>query len=576
MSFTRILRPFSARIQCIILCIFFSNAMVMVMPWGIKMIVDGLQARGGIEVINWVVGVILAATIIRGILNYLKNVFSHSVGEQLICRMREEIYDHVHQLPLAELQRITPSRILTRLTGDLDNLRRFLFCDIVEFIYGALSILLIFSILMIINARLTLAALLFYPVFLVMYFRRMPLLKQHYRGIREHWGEISSRINEVIQGMPTVRSCGAYRHEMARLSERHGNLIEDSMQAHRLNIRLGGLAEFASTLGILTVLWLGSRDVLAQRMTVGELIAFYSYIGMLFAPLIRMVMINTSYQEASAALDRINHILECDRLADAAKPLEDDYRSGGRVVFDSVSFGYDPPVNVVENLNFCIQPGENVGIVGVSGAGKSTLINLLLGFYRPQSGKILLDGRTIEDMGAATYRQQMAVVLQDSYMFSGTIRENIAYGRPEADFLEIQMVAEIAQIDDYIRSLPQGYETKVGERGLNLSGGQRQRMAIARALLRNPTVLILDEATSALDAMTENRVQQALSRYMRGKTMITVAHRYSTIIETDRIMVIDRGQIVENGTHDQLFGLKGIYYKIYSEQFKDNDIPVPS
>ena len=302
-----------------------------------------------------------------------------------------------------------------------------------------------------------------------------------------------------------------------------------------------------------------------------ECIAFYSYLGMLFTPLIRMVIINSSYQEACASLNRINEIMKVnDEVIERQPPLILTSIKGD-IEFNNVSFGYSQGENILKNITFSIKAGETVGIVGESGAGKTTLMNLLVRFFDPQSGEIRIDKHCLKDLALKAYRQNLAVVLQDDYLFSTTVKDNISYGSVDVSEAAIKKAARVAEADSFIDQLKDGYLTLAGDRGMRLSCGQRQRIAIARALLRQPRILILDEATSAVDAITENKIQKSICSYMKGRTVIIAAHRFSTIMEADKIIVLDKGEIVEIGNHNYLLNNQSFYSKLYFEQFKEKD-----
>lgn len=571
MTFSQIVKPFRFDIQLIVLCIFLSNVFALALPWGIKLIIDRVLVHQDWDLLNQVMLLLVVATVLKAILNYVKNSSSNIVGERLICHVRTIIYERLEILPIADIKRFTPSKIMTRLTGDLDNLRRFLFSDVVEFIYGVLSVGLIFTVLSLINFRLTLISLTFFPLFLLLYFKHMPSLKSNYKEMRSVWSNLTSRLNEVLQGMSTVRAYVAQGFEKTLFSRRQEHLITEASKAHRMNAKLCVLAECASTIGVIIVLWVGSMDVMKARMSAGELIAFYSYIGMLFSPLIRLIVINTSYQEASAALERIDALFETS-IDSTSNDLVVLDQLRGRIDFSKVSFGYETDRNVVNEISFGISAGEHIGIVGGSGAGKSTLINLLMGFYHPNSGQLSIDGILLGDCDLDAYRSRVAVVMQDDYLFSGTIWENICYGREKVVKEQVIEAARIAQVHKFVSEMPQEYNSEIGERGCLLSSGQRQRVGIARALLKQPDVLVLDEATSAVDAVTENMIQRAIHQYMAGKTVITIAHRFSTIMESDRIIVMDEGRVAEIGDHHHLMKANGVYRDLYYEQFKDNDV----
>ena len=549
-------------------CIVLSNLLALVLPWGIKVIIDEVFPNGNLVLLRSTMGVLLAAIIGRTVLSFMRRVKSDGIGECVMRDLKRDIYQRFLRMPLTTIKEITPTQLLSRLTGDAENIRRFIFGDIIEGTYAVMSVGVILAVLLWINVRLTMVALLVLPFFGFIYVRAIPGLKTGYRRLRDVQGRLTVRMNEVLHGMAVVRSFAAEDRER----EKFDTDQEENLRLAKHNYRLNGILwvgiEFFTTLGVVGVLWGGGRDVLAGRMTPGALVAFYSYLGMLFTPVIRLVTVNSSYQEAAASLKRVMEVL--------AWPEE---RPAGRVrvalknaiCFEDVHFAYKKSCPVLRGVRCRIETGQVVGIVGASGVGKTTWVSLLLGFLNPCRGVIRLDGVSLREIDVQWYRRQVAVVLQDDYLFSGTIRENICYGRPGASFPEVVKAARAARADDFIQRLPAGYETEIGEEGKKLSSGQRQRLAIARALLRRPKILILDEATSALDAMTENHVQEAVRQWMKGGTVIIVAHRFSTIMDADRILVLGEGSVVDQGTHRDLMDKRGFYYRLYMEQFKRED-----
>lgn len=496
---------------------------------------------------------------------------SSIVGEQVVCDLRQKICEHIPRLSLISINKISPAQILTRITQDVDSVRRFLFGDAIEFIYAFLNIGFIIAILSFINMKLTLVALLTLPLFAIIYFRLIPELKNRHNRLREMYGVLSSRMSEVLNGIRVVRSFARDIHERQHFELKQRDILSIASRTHYLNSWLWVGIEFFTSLGIIGILWIGGSDVMANRMTAGELVAFYTYLGMLFSPVIRMVVINTAYQEALASMNRINDIMGIDDEVRRVESPVNISKGAGGIEFKNVHFHYTAGNPILNDINFVVEPGETIGIVGASGAGKTTLISLLLRFFDPMKGEIRIDGSNLKNLDLDAYRQQIAVVLQDDFLFSGTIEENIRYGRMQASRQEIIQAAKIARAHAFISALADGYKTEIGERGFNLSCGQRQRIAIARAVIKNPSILILDEATSSVDALTENDIQKSIRQSMKGKTVFTVAHRFSTIIESDTIIVLDKGRIVEMGGHNYLLNKRGFYSNLYLEQFKDED-----
>jgi len=549
-------------------CLFLSNLLALALPWAVKIIVDDVlpQKNSGL-LFNLVLalGGIIAA---RSFLAFGKQYLADLAGERIIADIRRNSFAHIHNLSLAAIDRLSPAQIMARLTRDVEGVRRFIFGDALDFIYAVLNFGVIVTLLMTFNAQLTLVALLTLPLFAAVYLRFIPELKAWYQYLGEGHNALTARMNEVVNGMRTVRVLGAQPHEQRLFDVKQRDILALAARTHLLSALLWIGIEFFTSVGIVAVLWQGGNLVIAGELTAGELVAFYAYLGMLFAPILRMTVISSSFQEARSALERINGILQAPTAPDNCSRDARKIKLRGKVEFRDVSFGYSAGERVLEKISFTVEPGEVVGIVGASGAGKTTLINLLLRLYDPEQGGIFIDDRELRELDAGYYRRQLAVVLQDEFLFKGSVRENILYGTFDAGEERVVAAARAAQAQEFITQLRDKYDTALDERGLNLSGGQRQRLAIARALVRDPALLIMDEATCAVDALTENLIQRSIRTYLPRATIFMVAHRFSTIMEADRIVVLEKGRIAEVGGHEQLLKAKGFYRRLYDEQFK--------
>ena len=572
MSFFFLIKPYRRWIFLTLVCIFLTNILALFLPWGIKMILDDVLRTRDIHLLRMILAGLFIILILRTGLNFSQKYLSSMIGERIVGDLRKKLYEHIHRLAVTDIQVLSPSQILPRITGDVDSIRRFIFGDALDFIYAIFGALGIIILLVWINPRLTWISLTTLPFFMLVYVHFLPELKGRYVQLRDAYGKLTSRISEVLNGITTVHAFGGESYEQMRFSDSQSRVLKVADKTHSLNTALWISVEFFTSVGILSVLWIGGEDVIASRMTPGALVAFYSYLGMLFTPLIRMVIINSSYQEASAALDRIENILSMKSgPAEEGTPVVLSCAKGGSVTFTNVSFCYTPHQRTLNHVTFTIDPGEVVGIIGPSGAGKSTLVGLLLRFFDPEEGQIFINGEDLRRLDLKAYRHSVAVVLQDDFLFQGSVFENICYGMGHTVRADAAEAARLAEAHDFITALPQGYDTLVGERGVLLSCGQRQRIAIARALIRKPAILILDEATSALDAMMENTIQKAIKGQDKERTVFIVAHRFSTIMDVDKIIVLEDGHLVDAGTHDVLLKRCAFYRHLYEEQFKVGD-----
>ncbi len=571
MTFRSLLMPYQRPLAKVLLSMMAANVLLLAFPWGVKCVIDEILMGGQIHRLGVIVAALAVVVVVRGLLNVWRAAFSYTIGERIVCDVRSRLYGHLQKISLQHIQRLGPSHIHSRLTTDVDSIRRFLFTDAVECMYACLNVILILGVLLWMNTFLAMVSLLVCPVFILIYLRWLPSVQNRFTRLRELHGQANARINEVLQGLRTIRALAAFDQEHRHFQSRQQEIFNTAAGVHRVNAWLWNGLELFSFLTTVAVLWIGGLAAMKGTMTAGELVAFYTYLGMLFAPMVRMVMIQNSYQEAAAALKRIRELLA---ISDEVCVIPPGYRGNvfqGEIRVEDVSFGYESGDRVLHNLNFTILPGEKIGIVGTSGSGKTTLISLLLRFFDPQQGMILIDGVPLTQWNLDAFRSKVAVVLQDDMLFSGSIRDNLLMGLPRASDAQLKQAAAMAEAHEFIERLPEQYDTMIGERGYRLSGGQRQRLAIARAVLRGSSVLLLDEATSSVDALTENAIQQNLRHHFVDRTVITIAHRFSTIMASDRIIVLDQGRIVEVGEHKNLLNEKGFYSNLYLEQFKNND-----
>jgi ABC-type multidrug transport system fused ATPase/permease subunit len=561
--------PYCKSMAGALLCVLINSLLSLAMPWGVKLIIDEVLTQGQYHILNVIILALIMVLLLRTWFGVLRKYLNSVLSERIVRDLRERLYGHIEQLSVNSIRSVSPAQIMTRLTSDVDSMRRFLSKGIIDTVYLMLNLTLTIVVLLLINSSLTFWGLAFLPFFALLYARFLPELHDRHQHLREAYSQLLSRVHEMLNAISMIRTSCAESRERKNFRERQERIFKLSAQTHWLDAWLWNGIELFSSLGLLAILWAGCRMVANGVMTVGELVAFYTYLGMLFSPTIQLVVIGSVFQEARAAMGHINEVLTM--KAEVPKPVQPIFfeRLKGDVQFRHVSFGYMPGDPVLKEVSFHIPPGTTVGVVGPSGAGKTTLIGLLVRFFDPQVGEILIDGRPLTSLDLKAYRRQVGVVFQDDGFMSGTIRENLCYACDDVGIEEVTRAAQAVDLHAFIEGLNNGYATLLGEKGMALSSGQRQRLALARALIKKPSLLILDEATCAIDAMTENLIQKNVKTLMAGQTVFIVAHRFSTIMEADLIIVLDQGRIVEMGTHENLLKKMGFYSNLYFEQFKE-------
>lgn len=566
-EFLATLKPYRKKIYLALASILAANLLGLAFPWVIKIVIDEVVIRKDIRLLNILVMGLLLAFILKAYFGFMREYLVSFVGEKVVCDLRRKLYAHLQRLSVKYIGSTSTGRIISGIVGDVESVRQFLFGGAIDFIYSFFNILFVFCILLALDWRLTLISVIYLPLFGITFFKLTPRLKEKHRIVREKYAELTSGLSEVFSGIRIVAGFSMEAHEGSRFSLKQAEIFNLSMKSHGLGILMWVLSEFISSLGLVTLIWFGVMAVFSGRISIGSLMAFYSYLGMLFFPMIKMVIINNYYQEAAASMERINAVLaERPHIKPAPLPVTLG-RIKGNVEFRGVSFSYNGGKEILSDIAFDVKGSEIVAIVGKSGAGKSTLVNLLLRFYEPTEGSILIDGHNLKDLDLGSYRSRVGIVLQDDYLFSGTIRENILYGRPDADMDAVIDVARLSNAHQFIVGLPDGYDTEIGERGIRLSYGERQRISIARAILRDPAILILDEATSNVDSETERLIiEHAFKNLMAGRTTFIVAHRFSAIDYADKILLIEDSRLSEIGRHVELLDRRGSYWRMWTEQ----------
>lgn len=538
----------------------------LVLPAMPKYLIDDVIGQGRPDLLGWLVFAAGAAALVQAATSFGLSQIVSVAAQGAIAKMRKDVQAHVLRLPVGYFDSTKSGVLISRIMTDPEGIRNLVGTGLVQLIGGVLTAAAAFVVLLALNTRLTLATVALLLVFVASMSVAFKRLRPIFRKRHEINAEVTGRLNETLGGIQLVKTYVAERREAAvfgggvdRLFRNIASTITGTSAVAAIStVIIGGVS--------VMILLLGGRAILAGTMTTGELFSYVLYVGVMVAPLVQISSIGTQITEAFAGLDRIHELrsVSTEDESDGGRSAVDDMP--GEVVFEDVSFEYKPDAPVLKGISFRAPAGTTTALVGPSGSGKSTLIRLAMAFYRPQAGRILVDGRDLAELKLRDYRRHLGVVMQDNFLFDGTIRENIAFAHPRATDREIRAAARIAHCDEFIERFDQQYDTVVGERGIKLSGGQRQRVGIARAILANPRVLILDEATSSLDSEAEALIQDGLRALRRGRTTFVIAHRLSTIRSADQILVLDHGEIVERGTHVQLMSLDGLYRRLYERQ----------
>ena len=562
------IRPYVKHLAFAIVCIVLAAAANLYVPWIIKDMIDKVLMERDMAMLNLIAGGIIVVFFFRGIFYYGQSYLVSFVGQRVVIDIREALFEKFQRMPLAYFDRHQTGEIMSYVTNDVQALQNALVDKLIELVTESSVLIGSITLMFYLDWKLTLVTLITVPLVGQAMNIFGKKLKKSGIVIQERLADINSLLQESISAVRVVKSFVRERYE----NERFHRQNELNFQAEMKNVQLTSLltptVEFLAAITVTFILWIGGYEVVQGDLTAGALVAFLTYAVNLANPVKRISRIYGTVQRAMAAIDRVFGVLDMEETIRDRKNAVPLPEIEGRVAVKDVSFSYKEGAPALSHVSLEASPGQLVAFVGPSGAGKSTIANLIPRFYEVNEGAIEIDGHDVRDVTLDSLREQIGIVPQETMLFSSSVRENIRYGRLDATDKEIEEAARAANAEEFILQLPQGYETKIGERGLNLSGGQRQRIAIARAILKNPRILILDEATSALDTESEKIVQAALDKLMVGRTSFAIAHRLSTIFNADCIYVIDGGRIVERGTHEELLAAGGLYSTLYNIQFR--------
>jgi ABC-type multidrug transport system fused ATPase/permease subunit len=538
----------------------------LVLPASTKYLVDDIIGKQHYNLLRPLILAVVGATLIQGVTSYGLTQLLSKAAQRLIAELRRKVQVHIGRLPVSYYDSNKSGMLVSRIMSDVEGVRNLIGTGLVEFAGGLLTALLALAVLLRLSPSMTGIALGAIVAFGVALGKAFGVMRPIFRERGKINAEVTGRLTESLGGVRVVKGYHAEAAEAAVFSGGVQRLLDNVMKSLTSTSLMSlGATLMVGILGAL-VMYLGARQMMAHTLTLGQYFTFIMFLAFLIGPVFQIVGIGTQISEALAGLERTREVLR-------ERPEDEDprrqVRAGriqGEVVFDHVTFAYDAGKTVLHDISFRAAPDTATALVGPSGSGKSTIIGLIAAFYTPREGAILVDGVDLSSIRLDSYRTQLGVVLQDTFLFDGTIRENVAFSRPSATEAQIREACRIARVDEFAESFENSYDTVVGERGVKLSGGQRQRVSIARAILADPAILILDEATSSLDSESEGLIQEGLSYLMKGRTTFVIAHRLSTIRRADQILVVEGGRIVERGRHESLYTLRGRYYDLYTRQ----------
>jgi subfamily B ATP-binding cassette protein MsbA len=564
------IKPYLHVLFAALVCTMLAAGGNLYLPWIFRDMIDKVLSAKDAYMLNMISVSIVVIFFLRGIFLYGQNYLMSYVGQHVIIDIRSEVFRKLQRLSMSFYDRNKTGTIMSYVTNDVNALQGAMVDNTIELVTE--SIILVGSVLAMIylDWKLTLFTILTFPV--VLYFMNFFGKKIRRSGgqIQEAAADITSVLQESVSSARVVKSFVREQYEIDRFERENEANLNANLKNAKYMATLTPTIEFVAALGVTLILWYGGNNVIDGETTAGSLVAFLAYAVNISNPIKRITRVSGNIQKALAAAQRVFDVMD---LPEEVRNLPDARALPavtGSVSFEHVTFSYNPGDEILHNLSFTAKPGQAIGLVGPSGAGKSTIASLLPRFYDCDAGTIRIDGTDIKQVTLESLRQQVGIVPQETILFNGSVYDNILYGRLDATKEEIEAAAKAANAHDFIMELPEGYNTMLGDRGVNISGGQRQRIAIARAILKDPRILVLDEATSALDTESERLVQEALNRLMIGRTSIIIAHRLSTIKNADRILVLDKGNLVEDGTHDELMDRNGLYAHLYQIQYRNS------
>ncbi|WBW99780.1 ABC transporter ATP-binding protein [Oceanirhabdus sp. W0125-5] len=562
-------------LMVIFIFIIINSIIGLTIPYLIGRSIDSMSIKNGyvdFKILRVILTALIIGYLIDSIIRYFQGFIMAGVSQRIVKKLRSALFSKLQKLPIVFFDLRANGEIMSRLTNDIENVSRTISQSTIQLMSGVIMIFGSFIMMLVLSPLLTAASLITIPLVFILTKVIAKKTKVLFKTQQEELGKLNGHIEETISGIEIIKAFNNENRVIEEFDEVNNRLCRVGTKAQICSKFLMPLMNVIKNIGFTAVAAVGGALAVREIITVGVIASFLTYSRQFSRPLNDLANTFNTLQSAVAGAERVFEILDEKQETEDMLKVKNLESPNGQVVFEKVFFGYRPEVNVLKNISFLAKEGTTTALVGPTGAGKTTIINLLTRFYDVSEGRILIDGTDIREYSRDSLRKSFGIVLQDTYLFSQTIRENIRYGRLEATDEEVEEAAKIANADFFIRRLPKGYDTLLSEGGNNLSQGQKQLLAIARAILSNPSILILDEATSSVDTRTEIRIQEAMKKLMKGRTSFIIAHRLSTIRDADTIMVIDKGEIVEKGNHEELIVKKGVYHDMYFSQFKENGL----
>lgn len=562
--------PFKKYFIYSIVFLLLLTAITVVYPIILQLTIDEVVLKGKYNWIPYLAIGFIVLMALKGVATFINQYTGDLFGITSVYKMRNSLYEKLQYLPFKYYDNAKTGDLMSRLTADVEGFRFFLSYGFSELLRFFLLIIISVVVMCYYSLSLTVVTLLTLPFLAIVVYKFDRAVHPAFRGIRQSFGRLNTKVQESISGINTVKSLARESFEVGKFNDSNGDYKDQNIHTSFIWAKYFPLMELLGNISVVLLLAYGGSLVMNGSLTPGELVAFYSLVWYIIWPIVNLGFVVNMFSQAKASGERLLEVLEAENEIDDLEDIVDTERLKGEVEFKNVTLRYEEgSKDALYDITFKALPGKVIGLIGSTGSGKTSITQLMTRFYEPSFGEVLIDGKPVSFYSLHSLRSNIGFVLQESFLFSTTIKENISYGRPEASMEQIVDAAKRAQAHEFIMELPNGYETVLGERGMGLSGGQKQRIAIARAICVNPSILILDDATSAVDMQTELNIQKALKEVMKGRTTFIIAHRISSLKHSDEILVLEEGRIVERGRHEMLMNNNGPYQRIYEIQYKD-------